>query len=168
MRRLGTACLLLGLTAPALAADPPPAAEEPSVPWYRRLFLGERSKPTPPVREQPPAVQAGRDRSTPGISPRDTAKEEAARQFNLEKQVYVQRLLAISKIRKLADEQYDEAMLQRADELEQQATEIFNQRTARLTARGDDRATLERGRDDRPATADRTPPRRRTTGGIDR
>jgi hypothetical protein len=82
----------------------------------------------------------------------------------------VQRLQAITQIRKVAAEQNDEAMLKRADELEAQATETFNQRTAKLisVAERDDRAALERGRDNRPATADRTPPRRRTTGGNDR
>ena len=84
--------------------------------------------------------------------------------------MYLQRLQAITKIRQVAAEQNDEAVLKRADQLEEQATEIFNQRTARLmaVAERDDRAALERGRDDRPATADRTPPRRRTTGGNDR
>ena len=60
-------------------------------------------------------------------------------------------------------------MLKRADELEAQAEEVYNQRKARLIGNGvggDDRAALERGRDDRPATADRT--KRRTNGGMDR
>jgi hypothetical protein len=172
MRRLGTLCLLFGLAAPALAVDEPPPAEEPSIPWYRWLFLGERSKPTPPRTEPAsapaPATPAARDRAPAG----PPSKEAAARTLEQEKAVYIQRLLAITRIRELAVEQNDEPMLQRAEEMEQQATDIYNQRTARLTAKGtapDDRAALERGRDDRPAAAQRPAPRRRTTtGGTDR
>ena len=169
MRRLGTACLLLGLTAPALAADPP-AAEDPTIPWYshRYWLLGERTKPTPPKPEPP----AARERpASPAPASRESAKEAAVKQYERELQVHLQRLQAISRIRAVAAEQNDEAMLKRADDLEQQATEIFNQRTAKLigAAERDDRAALERGRDDRPASADRTPPRgRRSTGGNDR
>ena len=165
MRRLGALCLFLGLAAPALAADPPAAEETPSIPWYRWLFLGERSKPTPPKPKPEPAA-----RGTPVPVSRESAREAAAKQFDQEQRVYLQRLQAISKIRAVAVEQNDEAMLKRADDLEQQAEDIFKQRTARLTGAGggaDDRAALERGRDDRPATADRTP-RRRSTGGNDR
>ena len=82
----------------------------------------------------------------------------------------MQRLDAISKIRSIASDQNDDAMLKKADELEKQATEIYQARTARLMSAGEqnDRAALERGRDDRPASADRSNPRRRTTGGTDR
>jgi hypothetical protein len=172
MRRLGALCICLGLAAPALAGpgDPPPAEETPSVPWYRWLFLGERDPkpPVPPKKDQPPAPTA-RDRA-PSPAARESAKEAAARQFDQEQRVYLQRLQAITKIRQVAAEQNDEAALTRADQLEEQATEIFNQRTARLmaVAERDDRAALERGRDDRPATAQKPAPRRRTTGGTDR
>jgi hypothetical protein len=166
MRRLGALCLFLGLTAPAFAApDDPPPAEEPSL--WRRVFLGERSKPAPP----PPPVPAARTRApSPPPAARESAKDAAARQLAEEQRVYLQRLDAITRIRTIATEQNDEATLKRADQLEEQATDVYNQRTARLMgiAERDDRAALERGRDDRPATADRTPPRRRTTGGNDR
>ena len=104
------------------------------------------------------------------MATRESPKDAAAKQFEREMQVHLQRLQAITRIREIANEQNDQAMLKRADDLEQQATETFNQRTAKLigVAERDDRAALERGRDDRPATADRTPPRRRTTGGNDR
>jgi hypothetical protein len=165
MRRLGAICLCLGLTAPALANDPP-AAEESSVPWYRWLFLGERAKPAPartPIvsKDKPPA---GRPAAT-------TAKEAAVRSLAEEQRVYLERLKAISKIRQIADELRDEELLKRADDLEVQAEEIFKQRTALLPGAGngrDDRALLERGRDDRPATAERPAPRRRASRGDDR
>jgi hypothetical protein len=157
MRRLGALCLCLGLAAPALAADPPPA-EEPSVPWYRWLFLGERAPKQPPPKPEAPAAR-------PPAPPKESAKESAARQLENEQRVYLQRLQAISKIRQVALEQNDEGTLKRADELEQQAEDVYKQRTARLmgVVEKDDRATLEKGRDNRPATADRS--RRRTTGG---
>ena len=170
MRRLGTLILFVGLTAPAYAGTGEDSTrDEPSIPWYRWLFLGERAKPaqaTKPQRTQaPPAGTATRDR----VPPASTSKESMAKTLANEQAAYVERLLAISKIRKIAVDQNDEAMLKRADELELQAEEVYKQRTARLTAGGlDDRAALERGRDDRPATADKTPPRRRTTGGMDR
>jgi len=165
MRRLGAICLCLGLTAPALAADPPPA-EEPSVPWYRWLFLGERAKPAP-AKPQPGA----KDRPPAGKPAATAAREAAVRSLADEQRVYLERLKAISRIRQIADEARDEELLKRADDLEAQAEEIFKQRTALLPGVGsgrDDRALLERGRDDRPATAERPAPRRRSTRGDDR
>jgi hypothetical protein len=161
MRRLGALCLCLGLTAPAFAADPPAAEETPSIPWYRWLFLGERApKPTPKKDEAkaPP----------PAPAPKESPREVATRQLEQEQRVYLQRLQAIDKIRKLADEQSDEKMLQKADELEKQVHEIYQQRTAGLmtVAEKEDRASLEKGKDDRPATADRS--KRRNNGGTDR
>jgi hypothetical protein len=159
MRRLGALCLCLGLTAPALAADPPAAEETPSVPWYRWLFLGERTpKPTPKKEEA---------KATPP-APKESPREVAARQLDQEQRVYLQRLQAISRIRALAAEQNDDAMLKKADDLEKQAEDIFRQRTAGLMtiAEKEDRAALERGKDDRPATADRS--KRRNNGGTDR
>jgi hypothetical protein len=159
MRRLGALCLCLGLTAPALAADPPAAEETPSIPWYRWLFLGERTpKPTPKKEEA----------KAPPPAPKESPREVAARQLDQEQRVYLQRLQAISRIRALASDQNDDAMLKKADDLEKQAEDIFRQRTAGLMtiAEKEDRAALERGKDDRPATADRS--KRRNNGGMDR
>jgi hypothetical protein len=165
MRRLGALCLCLGLTAPAFADSPPAADETPSIPWYRWLFLGERApaKPTQ-KRDDAPAARATAQSAAPKESPRDLA----AKQLEQEQRVYLQRTQAIVRIRNLAAEQNDEKMLKKADELEQQAFELYQQRTAGLMAiaEKEDRAALERGKDDRPATADRS--RRRTTGGMDR
>jgi hypothetical protein len=166
MRRLGAICLCLGLSAPALAADPPPA-EEPSIPWYRWLFLGERAKPAP---AKPQPQTASKDKPPAGKPAAATAKEAAIRTLAEEQRVYLERLQAISKIRQIANDQRDEELLKRADDLEAQAEEVFKQRTALLPGAGDgrdDRALLERGRDDRPATAERPGPRRRPTRGDD-
>jgi len=158
MRRLGALCLCLGLAAPALAGDPSPTDETPSIPWYRWLFLGERAKPAPPPKPESTAAR-------PPAQPKESAKESAAKQLENEQRVYLQRLQAISKIRQVALDQNDEVTLKRADELEQQAEDVYKQRTAALMTivEKQDQAALEKGRDDKPATADRS--RKRTTGG---
>jgi len=166
MRRLGALILCLGLSAPAFAqtGDTPPA-EETSVPWYRWLFLGERpKKPAPPK----PAAVVKDAPKTQDKSAAVPAKEAAARSLAEEHRVFLERLKAIDKIRKLAHEQGDEDLLKKTYDLEDQAEEVFKQRTAKLPNPADDRAILERGRDDRPATADRSNPRQRNTRGGDR
>jgi hypothetical protein len=164
MRRLGAIFLCLALTAPAFAGTgDPPAADEPSVPWYRWLFLGERAKPAPK-----PAAVAKETQKTPAKTAAVPAKESAARTLAEEQAVFLERLKAIDKIRRLAHEQGDEELLKKTYDLEEQAEQVFKLRTAKLPNAADDRAILERGRDDRAATADRSAPRRRTTRGGDR
>ena len=107
MRRLGALILCLGLSTTAIAApaDQPPA-EETSVPWYRWLFLGERpKKPAPP---KPEAVASDTSKNANTAVP---AKEAAARSLAEEHRVFLERLKAIDKIRKLAHEQGDEELL---------------------------------------------------------
>ena len=155
MRRLGAICLVFGLAVPAFAADPP-AEESTSVPWYRWLFLGERSKPA----TTKPAT-AARD-GTPG-SGTPLSKEAVAKMLAEEQKVFFDRLQAITKIKQIALEQGDEEMLQKAQELEAKAEEIYRLRTAKLPSVDElksDRAALERGRDNRPATAQRRPSNR--------
>jgi hypothetical protein len=152
MRRLGALLLVFGLAGPALAADPP-AEESTSVPWYRWLFLGERSKP---VADKPTPAAGG---TTPTASPA-MSKETLAKKWADEQKVYVERLQAITKIKQVALEQGDEGMLKKAEELEAQAEELYKLRTAKLPSLDEaknDRAALERGRDNRPATAQGRP-----------
>lgn len=149
MRRLGALLLVFGLAAPAFAEDPP--AEETSVPWYRWLFLGERAKPAPAARGTTPAPTA------PPIT-----KEALAKKWADEQKIYLERLSAISQIKRVALEQGDEGMLKKAEELEAQAEELYKLRTAKLPNVDElkaDRAALERGRDTRPATAQGRPGR---------
>ncbi|HKA06459.1 MAG TPA: hypothetical protein VKD71_04325 [Gemmataceae bacterium] len=166
MRRLGALILCLGLSTPTFAqtGDQPPA-EETSVPWYRWLFLGERpKKPGPPK----PAAAAS-DTPKPAAKPAAVAaKEAAARSFAEEHRVFLERLKAIDRIRSIAHQQGDEELLKKTYDLEEQAELVFKQRTAKLPNPADDRAILERGRDDRPATADRSNPRQRNNRGGDR
>jgi pyruvate/2-oxoglutarate dehydrogenase complex dihydrolipoamide acyltransferase (E2) component len=165
MRRLGAFLLCLGLAAPALAdarTTPPTApAEETSVPWYRWLFLGERAKPA----TAKPAVANKDVEKGPVSSAASPGKDPAVRTMAEEHRLFLERLKAIDKIRRIANEQGDDELLKKTYDLEAQAEEVFKQRTAKLAAERDDKAILERGRDDRPATADRsTPPRRNTRG----
>ena len=153
MRRYGAFILLLVLAAPAIAAEPPPTDESPSIPWYRRVFLGERTKPAPP---KPPVTAA-----------KPPSRESIARSLAEENKLYTQRLLAISKIRQMADEQGDEAMLKKADELEDRAAKVYADRTAKLSS-AEDKAALERGRESAPGTAERPATRRRTPRGDER
>lgn len=161
MRRLGALCLVFGLAAPAFADDPP-AEESTSVPWYRWLFLGERSKPT----AQRPA-NAPKDSPPVRASSAASSKEAIAKKMAEEQKVFFERLQAITRIKQVALEQGDEEMLKKAEELEAQAEELYKLRTAKLPGVDEtksDRAALERGRDSRPATAQRRP----LTGGKDR
>jgi len=153
MRQNGAILLLLILGMPAIAAEPPaPASEE--IPWYRRVFLGERSKPAlKPVMAAKPAAPT---------------REGIARSYEQEKEVYLQRLASISKLRQLADDRNDEAMMKKADELEKNAQELFEQRTAALKSdtMAADRAALEKKpATERPATAERPGARRRPIPG---
>jgi hypothetical protein len=157
MRRLGAICLAFGLAAPALAADPPAAEESTSVPWYRWLFLGERSKPA----DKPVAKESTPPRPASAAS----SREAIAKKMADEQKIYLDRLSAIDKIKRIALEQGDEETLKKAEDLEAQAAELYQLRTAKLPSVDElksDRAALERGRDTRPATAQRRP------GGNDR
>jgi hypothetical protein len=168
MRRLGAILLCLGLATPVLAAPsatpPTQPAEETSVPWYRWLFLGERSKPAPAK----PAVASRDAEKNPAGTGASPAQDPAVRTMSEEHRVFLERLKAIDKIRRIANEQGDEELLKKTYDLEAQAEEVFKQRTARTIADRDDRAILERGRDDRPATASRSAPPRRNTRGDNR
>jgi len=171
MRHIGALLLVFGLATPAFSAETPPAETPAStVPWYRWWFLGEREKPVP---AKEPAI-AARDRvpgtgarAAPAVSPKEMAKRQLAE----EQRIYLERLQAISRIRKIADDQGDDALMKKADDLETQAEELFKLRTAmlpKLGEGGDDRAALERGRDERPASAARPAQRRPSMRGNDR
>jgi type IV secretory pathway VirB10-like protein len=162
MRRLGAFLLVLGLASVSMpaanAADPAPEPQMTSVPWYRYVFLGERSKPIPPKPLSKDEAKAA--------APKPMTREAVARALQEEQRVYLQRLAAISKIRQIAEDTNDKTMLRKADELERQAEEVYQQRTAKLPGVGplDDRELLESSRDDKAATAEKTQRRRPMPG----
>ena len=111
-----------------------------------------------PAPAKPQPQTASKDKPPAGKPAAATAKEAAIRTLAEEQRVYLERLQAISKIRQIANDQRDEELLKRADDLEAQAEEVFKQRTALLPAAGD-------GRDDRCcSSAAGTTGRRRPSG----
>ena len=153
MRRLGAYTLLFGLVAlPAFAGSGDNASEKPataqpqmtSVPWYRYVFLGERTKPIP--------VKPAKD------APKPLTKDQVVRTLQEEQKVYLQRLSAISRIRQVAVDTGDKEMMKKANDLEKQAEEVYAQRTAALPGVGslDDRDSLEAMPAQKGATADRS------------
>lgn len=129
MRRFGawglTAALATGAgVAAGIAADPPVPPSSTAKPWYGRL-LGD-SEPG-----QPPATE----RATPARPPIPTAPlapEVVADALQAEQDAYLRRLEVCTKLRQLALESNDEAMLQQADTLERQATALYHGRVARF------------------------------------
>lgn len=127
MHRLGA----WGLTA-ALAAGPSAGfAADPSAdakPWYARLLGAKPPTAEPPAPTTPPAPRP----FVAGPLDPDTLKEA----LRAEQDAYLRRLDVCSKLRQLAVESNDDKLLERADSLEQQATALYHQRTARLGVRG--------------------------------
>jgi hypothetical protein len=102
----------------ASAADPPGDAK----PWYNRVFAGPAKPAAPP---QPRPVPTG------PLSP-----ETLAEALKAEQDAYLRRLDVCTKLRQVAVDSNDEKLLEKADGLEQQATALYHQRTARLGVRG--------------------------------
>jgi hypothetical protein len=121
MRRIchsgAVAALLL-----AVAAGPAVAAE-PAVPWYQKWF-GWGGKPEPKGDKaradagKQPTVRASDDNST-------RAREEAE---------YLRRQAVCDRMRELAIEKQDEHLMQEADRLEAESSEVYTNRTASLPA----------------------------------
>ena len=112
-----SASVVAGVAAPGWAADPPGDAK----PWYTKMFAG---KPDPKPAESRPAPAA------------PLAPETLADALRAEQDAYLRRLDVCTKLRQVAVESNDEKLLEKADGLEQQATALYHQRTARLGVRG--------------------------------
>lgn len=125
MKRLG-ACLgflvLLGTSAPpALATDPsggePRGApgSSPQNTLFGKLF-GKKEPPAPP----------------PSPTPKLNPREQAAKTIIIEQQAHLQRLAVCTRLRELASETGNEELNRKADELEQEAYEVYNKRISHL------------------------------------
>lgn len=126
MRRLRAWGAALALLA---AADAPPAsADEPmakeavvrsdgasSTSWYRRLFGGP-DKP----------------RQLPKDSARPQPKEAASKTLQEERAICLQRLAVCTRLREIAVETSNDALLKQADELEKQAFDLYCKKVAHL------------------------------------
>lgn len=129
MRRFGawglTAALATGAGISAsLAADPPPQPASSAKPWYNRLFGDEKPSPPPPSAAATPA--------RPPIPTAPLAPEAVAEALQAEQEAYLRRLEVCTKLRQLALESHDDALMQQADTLERQATALYHGRVARF------------------------------------
>jgi hypothetical protein len=118
MRRINAALAAAALLLPAgalYAADDAPS--DGAAPWYKRPFGGKA---------KPPEKKAGEPAEKP------PTREDVARSLKQEQAGYLERLNFCSKLRQIAAETNDEALLRKADDLEQTATDIYMQRTGKL------------------------------------
>jgi hypothetical protein len=70
------------------------------------------------------------------------APETLAEALRAEQDAYLRRLDVCTKLRQVAIETNDEQLLAKADGLEQQATTLYHQRTARLGVRGGPKGSI--------------------------
>jgi hypothetical protein len=134
------AALLLLSVATVWADDPPPADGTATTPWYKRLFGASSPPPAPPA-------------AAPAQKP--ITQKDVARSLDQEQKVYLERLLFCTNLRQIAVQTNDNDLLRKADDLEQQAEQIFKTRTKSLPALLDEakaaEAALEPRTDARPA-----------------
>ncbi len=110
---------------PAIAANPPITAMD-TRPWYQRLFVAP--KPAGPV------VRQGAVAAPPGQPPlsRPLSPEAIHAAFQAESEAFLRRLDVCVKLRQIALERHDDALLRQVDELERQAKALYDQRLAAL------------------------------------
>jgi len=138
-----SAALTCGLGVPVALADPP-AAEQTTL--MKKLFGPRQPKPAGPTvaanSDRPPTIQA------------PLAPEVLADALRAEQDAYLRRISVCTELRRVAIEKGNDALARQADELERQASQLYNLRVAGLgvprgktpateSARGSD--TLDRG-----------------------
>ncbi|MCZ2344413.1 MAG: hypothetical protein LC104_21850 [Bacteroidales bacterium] len=129
MRRLGAWGLAAALATGAgvsasWAADSPSPSSSSAKPWYHRLLGAD--EPSPP--QAPAAATPAR----PPIPTAPLAPEAVAEALQAEQEAYLRRLEVCTKLRQLALESHDDALMQQADTLERQATALYHGRVARF------------------------------------
>ncbi len=166
MRKLGLwggwAVLLLALGAAAATAGPPAdddddaaakvAGPDPGArprdgwnPVLTRLFGGgDQKKPAPkPDKKADADRKADADKKDDAAAPRPTAKEEiAANVIALEKAKLRRRQEVCLRLREIARETGDDALEQKAIQLDQLAFEVYQQRTLRYAGGASDEEKL--------------------------
>jgi hypothetical protein len=110
------AALLLSV-ASLRAADQPADESSPSPPWYKRMF-GAKAKPD--------------EKKAETETDKAPTREDVKRSLDQEQAVYLQRLALCSRLRQIAAEKDDQALMSKSDALEQQATDIYLARTKTL------------------------------------
>jgi hypothetical protein len=133
MNRFAAGGLAAALTALTATAAGPTAADSRS--WTDRI-LGKKAE-TKPV-ESPKAATPLRPPIIIAPLPADVLAEAVKD----EQTACTRRLDACAKLREIAQEKNDEALLRRIDEIEKQAVEICQARVARMGIRGDAARTV--------------------------
>ncbi len=115
--------VLAGAGAPsAPAADLPRPADDR--PWYKRV-LGADTKP--PAAAPTRGMSAAPTRPTAPLAP-----EVVADALRAEQDAYLRRMDVCTELRRVAEETKDDGLARQVDELERQASTLYNQRTAAL------------------------------------
>ncbi len=118
VRSYAAAALLLLMAAPICIAEPT-ASEDAPPPWYKRLFSSSKPKPAP----KPPEATT---------SEKPPTWKDVSRSLEQETALYLERINLCTRLRQIATETGDEALIQKADALEQQADFVFKKRTKPL------------------------------------
>jgi hypothetical protein len=123
MRRIsavGLVAALLLSVGSLRAADPQPSDDSGPAPWYKRMFTSSKAKAAEkkpePVEEKAPT------------------REEVAKSLDLEQKTYLQRLEFCTKLRQIGVETKDEALVRKAEALEQMAHDRYLAKTSKLPA----------------------------------
>jgi hypothetical protein len=119
-----SAALAAGAGAPAVAADPPATPPAESRTLFGKLFA---PKPAGPAARTGPVTAMRPPTVTAPLPP-----EILADALRAEQEAYLRRLTVCSELKRVAVETNDDALGRQADELERQATALYNARVAAL------------------------------------
>ncbi|MBA4190857.1 MAG: hypothetical protein C0467_22955 [Planctomycetaceae bacterium] len=115
-----SAALACGLGGPVAAADSPAPIEQTTL--MKKLFSPKAAKPAGPT--------VGTPRPTTITAP--LAPEVLADALRAEQDAYLRRVSVCTELRRVAIEKGDDALARQADELERQASALYNVRVAGL------------------------------------
>ena len=111
------AALILSVTMPLHAADPVPADDGPTLPWYKRIFSGSKPKPK-------------NDKSE--MKEKPLTQKELSVSLQEEQKTYLERLQFCTRLRQIGTETNDNDLLRKADALEKMAEEVYQKKTNKL------------------------------------
>src|SRR5262245_17379731 len=120
------AALAVSAPASAVAAEPPPTTTER--PWYKKMFFSAPKPAGPAVRSGPVAAAPARvPTATPTLSP-----EVVADAVRAEREAWERRMAVCLRLRQVALDRNDEALMRQVDELERHANALYQQRVQAL------------------------------------
>ena len=124
LRAWGLSAVLAGVGTPALAADPPP----PNT-LANKLFGPKKPKPAGPTVGSAPVAAM-----KPPAASATLAPDTLAAAVQAEQEAWSRRMDVILNLRKVAFDTNNDALGKQADDLERQATALYNARVAALGA----------------------------------